>query len=93
VAGADDCTDGIDNDGDTLIDAADPVCGQTTDTDADFFTDGHELYSAPAPRPSARLPRLLLTNRRLLARRHERHNPRKTPTSPLSRDMSIRTEP
>ena len=44
LAGANDCTDGVDNDGDSLTDAADPVCSDTGDTDGDFFTNGHELY-------------------------------------------------
>jgi hypothetical protein len=34
TGGADDCTDTVDNDGDTMIDLADPACS-TTDTDGD----------------------------------------------------------
>ena len=44
VGGTDDCTDGVDNDGDGQADAADPLCGQTGDTDNDFFSDGLELF-------------------------------------------------
>jgi hypothetical protein len=44
VGGANDCTDGVDNDGDGQTDAADPLCGQTSDADNDRFADGLELF-------------------------------------------------
>jgi hypothetical protein len=44
VAGADDCTDGVDNDGDGQTDAADSLCTLGGDTDNDQWANGLETF-------------------------------------------------
>ena len=44
VGGANDCSDGVDNDGDGQIDALDSLCTQGGDSDNDLFPDGMEVF-------------------------------------------------
>lgn len=47
------CSDGLDNDGDTLVDAADPGCtGDSDDDETDPLDDAENATSSPNPSPS-----------------------------------------
>ena len=49
VDGADDCSDGVDNDGDGQTDSSDPLCSPGGDSDNDTFTDGFEVFLGTLP--------------------------------------------